>query len=68
MSGIRVYSVMERKDMADRRNELRHMKKNNYQNTPNEKIVARQAELNFLEVLLEAQGKESVETDNYQLY
>lgn len=54
---IKIYSVMDRRDMSDRREELRNLKKNNYQGMSNGKKIARQVELNFLEMLLEAQSK-----------
>lgn len=54
---MKVYSVTEINDAKERREELREMRKSNYQNMSRKRELARKVELNFLEMLLKAQDQ-----------
>jgi hypothetical protein len=55
MSGIRIYSAIELRDMNLRREQLKKQKKDDYNGMSDKKKLSSRVELNFLEVLLEAQ-------------
>lgn len=54
---MKVYSVTEINGARERREELRNLKKSNYPNMSHKKTLGSIVELNFLEILLEAQDR-----------